>query len=177
MPRGGLIRLIAIGEYRPNDAASIYIRPNRKNRGKEPSVMRTRSGPNLLVADDDRKSLLSVVQVAHGLGYNCVTATTGATAWREFSRFKFDLVITDLNMPGGDGAVLARRVRSCSGTPVVLLSELGPASLGICGIQDFAGIDVLWKPFSTASLRESMERNIRIVVSPGQMLSEAEEAA
>ena len=139
--------------------------------------MRTRSGPTLLVADDDRKSMLSVVQVANGLGYNCITATTGATAWREFSRFRFDLVITDLNMPGGDGAVLARRVRSCSGTPVVLLTELGPASLGVCGIADLAGIEVLAKPFTTSGLREAIEWNIRTVLEPGQALSEAEEAA
>lgn len=139
--------------------------------------MRTRNGPTLLVADDERKSMLSVVQVAHGLGYNCVTATTGATAWREFSRFKFDLVVTDLNMPGGDGAVLARRVRSCSGTPVILLTELGPASLSVCGIADLAGIETLTKPFATADLREAIERNIQMVLAPGQTLSEAEEAA
>jgi DNA-binding response OmpR family regulator len=155
--------------------ASIFIHPGE--RGKESTDMRTRNGPTLLVADDDRKSMLSVVQVANGLGYNCVTATTGATAWREFSRFRFDLVVADLNMPGGDGAVLARRIRTCSGTPVVLLTELGPTSLDVCGIADLAGIEVLAKPFSAAALRDAIETNIRTVLEPAQTLSETEDAA
>ena len=80
-------------------------------------------------------------------------------------------------MPGGDGAVLARRIRTCSGTPVVLLTELGPTSLDVCGIADLAGIEVLAKPFSAAALRDAIETNIRTVLEPAQTLSETEDAA
>ena len=130
--------------------------------------MRNRTGPTLLIADDDRKDVQAIVNVVSGLGYGFITATTGATAWREFSRSRFDLVVADLNMPGGDGGVLARRVRTRSTTPVVLLSELGTASLEICGIDELAGIEVASKPLVAANLRDTIERQLQLVLASGQ---------
>ena len=139
--------------------------------------MRNRTGPTLLIADDDRKDVQAIVNVVSGLGYGFITATTGATAWREFSRSRFDLVVADLNMPGGDGGVLARRVRGRSTTPVVLLSELGAASLEICGLQDLEGIVVASKPLVAADLRDAVERQLELVLSPGQSSTLPGEAA
>ena len=115
-----------------------------------------------------RKDVQAIVNVVNGLGCGFITATTGATAWREFARSRFDLVIADLNMPGGDGGVLARRVRTRSTTPVVLLSELGAASLEICGIDELAGIEVVSKPLLAATLRDAIERQLELVLVPGQ---------
>lgn len=139
--------------------------------------MRNRTGPTLLIADDDRKDVQAIVNVVSGLGCGFITATTGATAWREFSRSRFDLVVADLNMPGGDGGVLARRVRNRSTTPVVLLSELGPVSLEICGLDGLAGIEVVPKPLVSAGLRDAIERQLQLVLTPGQPLTPPGEAA
>ena len=130
--------------------------------------MRNRTGPTLLIADDDHKDVQAIVNVVSGLGCGFITATTGATAWREFSRSRFDLVVADLNMPGGDGSVLARRVRTRSTTPFLLLSELGAASLEICRIDEMAGIEVVSKPLVAADLRDAIERQLRLVLTPGQ---------
>ena len=141
------------------------------------TAMRNRTGPTLLIADDDRKDVQAIVNVVSGLGCGFITATTGATAWREFARSRFDLVIADLNMPGGDGGVLARRVRTRSTTPVVLLSELGAASLEICGIDELAGIEVVSKPLLASPLRDAIERQLELTLVPGQSITRPGAAA
>ena len=122
--------------------------------------MKKPSGPSVLVVDDDRMSMLMIARVASGLGCRCTTARTGATGWREFIRTPFDLVVTDLNMPGGDGAVLARRIREHGDVPVLLVTGLDEASPVACGVDDLAGVEVLRKPMVPPRLREAMERRL-----------------
>ena len=121
--------------------------------------------PSVLVVDDDRMSALMIARVANGLGCRCVTARSGASAWREFIRSRFDLVVTDLNMPGGDGAVLARRIRSRSSVPILMVTGLSggtPAACGVIGIDD---VEVLAKPMVPPDLRDAIERRLEASVA------------
>lgn len=120
----------------------------------------------VLVVDDDRMSVLMIARVASGLGCQCVTARTGATAWREFARTRFDLVVTDLNMPGGDGAVLTRRIRSRSNVPVLLVTALDAATPAACGVVGLDGVEVLRKPVVPPTLRDAIEQRIESSLSP-----------
>ena len=122
--------------------------------------MGSQRGPKVLVVDDDRMSVLLIARVASGLGCQCVTARTGASAWREFARTRFDLVVSDLNMPGGDGAVLARRIRSQSSVPVLLVTALDAATPLACGVVGIEGIEVLRKPVVPPELRQAIERRL-----------------
>ncbi|MCP4834441.1 MAG: response regulator [Phycisphaera sp.] len=114
-------------------------------------------GPKVLVVDDDRMSVLMIARVASSLGCRCVTARTGASGWREFVRTRFDLVVSDLNMPGGDGAVLARRIRAKTNVPVLLVTALDAATPTACGVVGLEGIEVLRKPVVPPRLREAIE--------------------
>jgi CheY-like chemotaxis protein len=120
----------------------------------------------VLVVDDDRMSVLMIARVASALGCQCVTARTGATAWREFVRTRFDLVVTDLNMPGGDGAVLARRIRSRSNVPVLLVTGLDAATPAACGVVGLEGVEVLRKPVVPPQLREAIEKRLESSLAP-----------
>lgn len=120
----------------------------------------------MLVVDDDRMSVLMIARVASGLGCQCITARTGATAWREFARTRFDLVVTDLNMPGGDGAVLARRIRSRSNVPVLIVTALDAATPAACGVVGLEGVEVLRKPVVPPQLREAIEERIDASLAP-----------
>lgn len=117
-------------------------------------------GPKVLVVDDDRMSVLMAARVASSLGCRCVTARTGASAWREFVRTRFDLVVSDLNMPGGDGAVLARRIRARTKVPVLLVTALDAATPAACGVVGLEGIEVLRKPVVPPRLREAIESRL-----------------
>ena len=77
-------------------------------------MVSSQRGPKVLVVDDDRMSVLMIARVASGLGCHCVTARTGASAWREFVRTRFDLVVSSLaihNIHEGDFSEAGRRER------------------------------------------------------------------
>src|SRR3990172_4526997 len=70
-------------------------------------------GASILVVDDD-KILLSVLnRILSGAGFAVTTAGDVATAVAAFHDHRFDVVLTDLVMPGGSGLEVianARRV-------------------------------------------------------------------
>lgn len=109
-------------------------------------------GKKVLVADDTKLNLVLMSRLLekHGLSYDLVGS--GDDALELFEKQPYDLVITDINMPGMDGSELTRQIRSNTdplkaSTPVVgFTGDLSDrdkdfyADLGING--------VLGKPFS-----------------------------
>lgn len=109
-------------------------------------------GKKVLVADDTKLNLVLMSRLLekHGLSYDLVGS--GDDALELFERQPYDLVITDIHMPGMDGSELTRQIRNNAdplkaSTPVVgFTGDLSDrdkdfyADLGING--------VLGKPFS-----------------------------
>ncbi|CAB3772044.1 response regulator [Paraburkholderia solisilvae] len=80
-----------------------------------------------LVVDDNEINRKVVARQLDVLGYRCVTAVDAEAALAEMTRQCFDLLITDLHMPGASGIELAARVRAMnrglsSTMPVVLIT-------------------------------------------------------
>lgn len=115
------------------------------------------NAPKLLLVDDDQMAVVLMVRVASSMGYHCTTARSGASGFREFARSEFDAVITDINMSGGDGVVLARRIRSRSKVPILAVTGLESQALAACGIEDVPGVSVLRKPFTPTTLRDAIQ--------------------
>lgn len=132
-----------------------------------------RGTPQVLLVDDDRASVLVLARVASRLGCHCVTASCGATAFREFERHRFDLVVTDLNMPGGDGGVLSRRIRSRSAVPILVVTAVDAESARAFGINGLHGVRLLHKPLAPAVLREAIEIALAEPVQPLRVILEA----
>jgi CheY-like chemotaxis protein len=89
------------------------------------SEVRTPQLPQLLVADDSpiqRKALCSFLR---GSGYEVAEATDSHQVLRHLKDCKVDLLLLDLNMPGGDGfEVLKYLQKHRRALPVVLLSGM-----------------------------------------------------
>ena len=120
---------------------------------------------DILVVDDDHdnRSLLRQILESEGMGVEC--AVSGEDALRKIELKNFRLMVTDLNMPGMDGFVLARRVAAIlPQMPVVMMTgELAPE---IAQLAQDAGIKmVLRKPFRPAQLFELIHSLCPIVVS------------
>ena len=82
-----------------------------------------------------------------------LTATSGIEALALLDQYTFDLVCTDLGMPGMNGWELARAVRQrAPGTPIALITgwgaELDPADVAANQV-DF----VLPKPYRAAEVQ------------------------
>jgi CheY-like chemotaxis protein len=97
---------------------------------------------------DDQPAVLELAQVLlDRLGYRVETASDGSEALRKFETTAFDLVITDLYMPGMTGSELAQELRKLKPSlPVILIT----GSRGGAHLPGFAA--VLNKPFSAAAL-------------------------
>jgi CheY-like chemotaxis protein len=80
----------------------------------------------ILVVDDDPTNLKLARRVLEGGGYRVETAPDVASALAAADRFRPHLVLTDIELPGEDGRVLARRLRARAdgggGLAVVALS-------------------------------------------------------
>lgn len=79
-----------------------------------------------ILAVDDSPSLRMAVRAAlTGAGYNVTEACDGVDALSKATSARFDMVITDLNMPNMDGLTLIRELRrtpSQMGVPIVFLT-------------------------------------------------------
>ncbi|MDR1320635.1 MAG: response regulator [Gracilibacteraceae bacterium] len=80
---------------------------------------------HILVVEDDRNSRLLLVDFLSAHGWRVSEAEDGLTAIELAKKEKFAAVILDLRLPGENGLVVARRLRSqaeTAGTPVIVTS-------------------------------------------------------
>lgn len=103
--------------------------------------------PSVLVVDNDTGLLMAVSVRIESIGCRCVRAQSGAQGLAELRHTDFDLLITDLNMPLGDGLALATAFRRCSDAPIVIITGfVGEYAAGLEGIEN---LTVVEKPFET----------------------------
>lgn len=76
----------------------------------------------ILVIDDDNALTRALTTRLASKGYTCITASTGAQGLAQFQSVPPDLVISDLNMPGGDGVALAESIRRTSDVPIIFIT-------------------------------------------------------
>jgi two-component system response regulator HydG len=79
--------------------------------------------PRVLVVDDHPPSAQALAEALADLGYDAVTAGSGAEALASVREAPVDVVITDLRMDGMDGVALLRELRAHDpGLPVILVT-------------------------------------------------------
>ena len=117
----------------------------------------------VLVVDDDPFALRSIAKVLGGESYQVVTAASGSEALDLLEQDSFDLVLTDLKMPGVDGLEVLRQAREIAPQAVVLIFT-GYASLesAIEALREGA-YDYLVKPCSGDELKLKIERGLERV--------------
>lgn len=115
-------------------------------------------GMRVLVVEDDhelREALADTLELA-----GCVVDALGdgAAALERLASASFDVVVSDVNMPGMDGHELLCRTRSAHPhVPVVLITAFGSIERSVRAMRDGAA-DYLVKPFQPAELIELIAR-------------------
>jgi len=81
---------------------------------------------NVLVIDDDAVVGRSFDRVLSNKGYNVVTALSGEEGLDTLNSREFDIVFTDIRMPGMDGLEVTESIKArCPWTPVVVITGYG----------------------------------------------------
>ncbi|HEX2164646.1 MAG TPA: sigma-54 dependent transcriptional regulator [Thermoanaerobaculia bacterium] len=100
-----------------------------------------------LLVVEDRDSLRRMLEKAlAGEGYRVTAAADGVAAIARLEAEPFDLVLTDLKLPGADGlAVLAAARRAQPATPVLMMTGYGTVAAAVEAMKRGA-LDFLEKP-------------------------------
>ena len=109
----------------------------------------------ILVVDDDERVLfvLRRALLAFQNEYEIVTASDGRQALNKAEEIPFDLVITDLKMPGVDGISLTQAIRDLnSGTVVIWITAYGCAQVSADATR-LSVYECLEKPLRIGEIR------------------------
>ena len=88
-------------------------------------------GRRVLVAEDSPAVRAMLASEMSDLGFEVVESNDGLSAWNEFQKATFDLVISDVEMPQMDGLALTLKIRQSDRprTPVLVYSSIGDVGM------------------------------------------------
>jgi len=115
---------------------------------------------SVLHVDDDPVNLRVVEEILTAFGHRAVKALSGPEALEALSRQAFDVVLTDISMPGLNGKeLLDKMVELYPGTTVIVVSghsDQGQAE----SLLSHGAFDYLLKPFRLEVVEESVKRAV-----------------
>ena len=115
--------------------------------------------PRVLVVDDDeiiRETLYELLSEE----YLCQTAETAEKAFARLEADTYDVVLTDISMPGLSGLELLGQVRQrFPETPVIIISGIGDQEHAQ-GLIKLGAFDFLLKPFRLEVVEKSVRRAV-----------------
>jgi DNA-binding response OmpR family regulator len=129
----------------------------------------------VLAVDDQRYFRELIAGLLAEEGFEAETASSGEEALRVLDRSDFDVVLTDLVMPGMDGSELVRRIKSRNPEQdVVVLTGVVDVGTAVEAMK-LGASDYLLKPFDRRTLAvtlESLLQRRRIKVERDRLLAE-----
>jgi DNA-binding NtrC family response regulator len=117
--------------------------------------------PTILIVDDDTIILDSLCEFLNMEGYNTTGASTIGQAQKKLQQQSYALVITDVNMPDGNGFEILDTVReNYPRSVVIMITGYGTIESAVEAIKKGA-YDYLTKPIIDDDLLLAVERAIR----------------
>lgn len=115
--------------------------------------------PKILIVDDDEPIRDTLYEVLSE-NYLCQTAETAEKAFARMEADTYDVVLTDISMPGLSGLELLGHVRQkFPETPVIIISGIGDQEHAQ-GLIKIGAFDFLLKPFSLEVVEKSVKRAV-----------------
>ncbi len=118
--------------------------------------------PRLLLIDDDPNTLASLSRAFRLAGYEATVCDSAARALELIRAERFDLIFSDVVMPGKDGISLLEDLKAAGvTTPMVMISGQASVELAVRATR-LGAVDFLEKPLSTDKLLVTMENVLRL---------------
>src|SRR5262245_24539646 len=124
-----------------------------------------RRAVRVLLVDDSSDDRVRFGRALSGAGYEVHAAEDGSQAWARLQEQRFDVLVSDRQMPGTDGLELVRRVRASrehARIPVIMVSAMDAPSDRAAGLAAGAA-EYICKTHARATpvLLDSVERLTR----------------
>src|SRR5579864_2009501 len=118
--------------------------------------------PHLLLIDDDPNTLASLSRAFRLAGYEATVCDNAARALELIRAERFDLIFSDVVMPGKDGIALLEDLKAAGvTTPVVMISGQANVETAVRATR-LGAVDFLEKPLSTEKLLVTIENVLRL---------------
>ncbi len=114
--------------------------------GSKPVNSRT-DAPKVLVAEDEKVLLLMMARLLQFSGYKVYTCSDGLQALELVGKESFDLVVTDMMMPGATGMEVLRATRRRQPHTKVIIMTGTPSSETLLEAKREGAYAYLRKPF------------------------------
>jgi two-component system chemotaxis sensor kinase CheA len=114
----------------------------------------------VLVVDDSITTRTMEKNILETNGYEVTIAVSGFDALEKLSGNRFDLMVSDVEMPGMNGFELTKKVREREETrtlPVIIVSSLASADDRRCGMEAGAQAYIVKGTFDQGTLLETVE--------------------
>ena len=118
------------------------------------------SAKSILIVDDSATMRNMIKAVVSEMGFEIHTAQDGEKAYRMCENQKFDVVITDINMPNMDGIELIRLLRESENakyTPILVITTEGGDNVKQAGKTAGASGWIV-KPFNPDTLKRAVAK-------------------
>ena len=113
---------------------------------------------SILVVDDERAICVAIKRLLTARGWEVETAASAEEAIERLGQAVFQLVVTDLSMPGLSGLDLLRWIRThAPGTEVVMITAYGSEKTAVEAMK-LGAADYVPKPFDNDELELKIER-------------------
>ncbi|WP_298635110.1 sigma-54 dependent transcriptional regulator [uncultured Umboniibacter sp.] len=113
--------------------------------------------PHILVVEDEAIIRGSIKRLLLKANYQVSEATSVADALSKGELHQYDLILSDLRMPGGEGTEL---IPLASETPVLIMTSYASMKTAVDALKAGAA-DYIAKPFSNQDLLSSVAKNCR----------------
>ncbi len=116
---------------------------------------------SILIAEDEKDVLDVIKDILESEGHLVETAIHGKDALELFSKKEFDLVFTDLGMPGMPGWEIAEKIKKIKDVPVILMTGWEIKNSGIN--LEKTKVDLLIsKPFKFDEILTAVQQGLKI---------------
>ena len=113
----------------------------------------------ILLVEDDAKISLAIGMSLKAMGYELVTASDAVSAIAQARKGTPDVVILDINLPGGDGFIVAKRLQALVQTtavPIIFITASKQEGLRERAME-VGATRFIEKPFGVTELADAIE--------------------
>lgn len=115
----------------------------------------------ILVIDDEATIRASLLEALTAEDYDVDSAETGEEALAKCHTNSYDLLVTDLRLPGVSGLDILRALRNQgSNIPVIMMTAYGDVDTAVAAMRDGA-YDFIPKPFKLSAIKKQVRAALR----------------